>query len=90
MKGEMRILTEEGVQRIKAPYQGITKAGTKRIIFTHSECVFITVHRTDKLTIEEVEEEVIAESFDQLILSAPDTKHIKRLIKDLETSVCPS
>jgi hypothetical protein len=90
MKGEMSILTEEGVQRIKAPYQGITKAGTKRIIFTHSECVFITVHRTDKLTIEEVEEEVIAESFDQLILSAPDTKHIKRLIKDLETSVCHS
>ena len=90
MKGEMSILTEEGVQRIKAPYQGITKAGTKRIIFTHSECVFITVHRTDKLTIEEVEEEVIAESFDQLILSAPDTKHIKRLIKNLETSVCPS
>ena len=90
MKGEMSILTEEGVQRIKAPYQGITKAGTKRIIFTHSECVFITVHRTDTLTIEEVEEEVIAESFDQLILSAPDTKHIKRLIKDLETSVCHS
>ena len=43
MKGEMSILTEEGVERIRAPHQGITKAGTKRIIFTHSECVFITV-----------------------------------------------
>jgi hypothetical protein len=32
MKGEMSILTEEGVERIRAPHQGITKAGTKRII----------------------------------------------------------
>jgi hypothetical protein len=30
--------------------------------------VFITVHRTDKLTLEEVEAEVIAESFDELVL----------------------
>ena len=28
MKGEMSILTEEGIQHIKAPYQGVTKPGT--------------------------------------------------------------
>ena len=88
MKGEMSILTKEGTQRIKAPYQDITKAGTKGIIYTHSDCVFITVHRTDCLTVEEVEDEVLAKSFNDLIFSAPETKHIKNLIKELEGTKC--
>ena len=88
MKGEMSILTKEGTQKIKAPYQGITKAGTKRIIYTHSDCIFTTVHRTDCLTVDEVENEVIAKSFDDLILSAPETKHLENLIKELEGTKC--
>jgi len=83
MKGKMTIVTEEGVEEISAPYQGITKAGVKRVIQTHTDCVFITVHQTDKLSIEEIEEEVIASSFQELKLTVPDTKHIKRLIQEM-------
>jgi hypothetical protein len=50
MKGECTIFTERGLERIKAPYHGITLAGTQRLIFIHDECTFITVHRTDCLT----------------------------------------
>ena len=66
MKGEMSILTEEGIQNIKAPYQGITKPGTKRAIYTHEECVFITVHATDNTSIEDVEEEVVCTKYEDL------------------------
>ena len=66
MKGEMSILTEEGIQNIKAPYQGVTKPGTKRAIYTHEECVFITVHATDNTIIEDVEEEVICTKYEDL------------------------
>ena len=66
MKGEMSILTEEGIQNIKAPYQGVTKPGTKRAIYTHEECVFITVHATDNTTIESVEEEVVCTNYEDL------------------------
>ena len=66
MKGEMSILTEEGIQNIKAPYQGITKLGTKRAIYTHEECIFITVHATDSSTIEEVDEEVVCTKYEDL------------------------
>ena len=66
MKGEMSILTEEGIQNIKAPYQGVTKPGTKRAIYTHEECIFITVHATDNTTIEDVEEEVICTKYEDL------------------------
>tara|TARA_R100001594_G_scaffold146095_1_gene197058 strand:- start:3253 stop:3858 length:606 start_codon:yes stop_codon:yes gene_type:complete len=66
MKGEMSILTEEGIQNIKAPYQGITKPGTKRAIYTHEECIFITVHATDNLTVKDVEEEVVCTKYEDL------------------------
>jgi len=69
MKGKMSILTEDGVKTVEAPHHGITKPGTKRAIFTHEDCVFVTVHATDKETPEEVEEEVIAKDFnDEAIL----------------------
>tara|TARA_R110000868_G_scaffold293399_1_gene553917 strand:+ start:770 stop:1381 length:612 start_codon:yes stop_codon:yes gene_type:complete len=66
MKGKMSILTEEGIEHLKAPYQGITKPGTKRVIYTHEECVFITVHATDKVTVEDVEEEVVCATYRDL------------------------
>jgi len=66
MKGEMSILTEEGIQHIKAPYQGITKPGTKRVIYTHEECVFVTVHATENTTIKDIEEEVVCTKYEDL------------------------
>jgi len=66
MKGTISILTPEGVRKYTAPYQGITKPGTKRIIWHHDEVVFITVHATDKKTVEEVEQQVIANNFDEI------------------------
>ena len=66
MKGEMSILTEEGIQNIKAPYQGVTKPGTKRAIYTHKECIFITVHATNNTTIDDVEDEVFCTKYEDL------------------------
>jgi hypothetical protein len=77
MKGKMSILTEDGVVEIEAPHHGITKPGTKRIIYTHTDCVFITVHGTDKKTPEEVEEEVIAKNFDDSVISIEEINLLK-------------
>ena len=66
LKGEMSILTEEGVKRIRAPYYGITKPGTKRIIYTHSDVVFVTVHVTKETDLKKIEEEIIAKDFDEM------------------------
>ena len=63
MSGKMSILTEDGIIEIAAPHHGVSKAGTKRVIYTHEPCTFVTVHATNKTTPEEVEEEVIAKSF---------------------------
>ena len=66
LKGTISILTEEGIKKFTAPHSGITKAGTKRIIWHHDEVVLTTIHRTNETDIEKIEEEVTAKSFDEL------------------------
>jgi len=66
MKGTMSMLTEEGEQRISAPFYSITKPGTKRIIYAHTNCIFVTVHATDKTDIEEIEKDISTEDYENL------------------------
>ena len=77
MKGKMSILTEKGVDHLEAPHHGITQPGTKRIIYTHEDCIFITVHATDKTDIKEIEKEVIAESFEDPAISLEEINKLK-------------
>ena len=78
MKGKMSILTEEGVKHIQAPHHGITKTGTKRIIYTHTDCVFITVHATNKTDVAEIENEVIAKDFNDPAISLEEFKQLTK------------
>tara|TARA_R100000808_G_C2150951_1_gene159858 strand:- start:1302 stop:1910 length:609 start_codon:yes stop_codon:yes gene_type:complete len=82
MKGEMSVLTEDGIKRFKAPHQGITPAGTKRIIYCHEDCVFITVHATEETDINKIEEQVIAKDFE-----AFDSSEIEAFKKEVEESL---
>ena len=66
LQGEMSIITEQGEEHISAPYYGITAVGTKRIIYTHTDCTFITVHPTDLKNSEEIEKELIAKDYKEL------------------------
>ena len=66
LKGDVSIVTGNGILRIKAPHFGITKAGTKRIVFFHEDTVWITVHSTNETDLKKIEDEVIAKSYDEL------------------------
>tara|TARA_R100001377_G_C3188595_1_gene109582 strand:- start:455 stop:1003 length:549 start_codon:yes stop_codon:yes gene_type:complete len=81
MKGEASIYSDTGVERIKAPYHGITEAGTKRVLYVHEECTFITVHRTDCLTVEDVLNEVTVDDFCEVTLNGFDTEQIDNLME---------
>ncbi len=83
LKGDLTILTEEGVQRIKAPCCGITKAGTKRIAYFHEDTIFITVHATEETDLTKIEEQVIAKTYDDL---PPEVK-LEMGIKEREVLV---
>jgi hypothetical protein len=74
LKGECSILTEVGIKRVKAPFYGITKAGTKRILYIHEDTTWITVHVTDETNLEKIEDEVIAPTFADLDKNIIDIK----------------
>jgi len=64
LKGDVSILTEQGEIRYKAPFSGITLAGTKRVLYMHEDTTWITVHVTKGRDIQEIEDEIIAENFE--------------------------
>ena len=66
IKGDVSILTENGTERIRAPYWGITQAGTKRIGYFHEDTIWITVHSTKETDLKIIEEELIANSYEEL------------------------
>ena len=74
LKGDISVLTDKGVERIKAPYNGITKPGTKRLIYMHEDSIWITVHATDKSTVEDVLNDVVAKVFNDPDISIENMK----------------
>ena len=78
LKGHVAVATEEGYVEIKAPFHGITKAGTKRLIYVCTDTVWVTVHVTKSKDIKEIEDEVIAKTFDDLQKEGSDVDKINQ------------
>lgn len=67
LKGRISVYTEElGEELLVAPLSIISPAGTRRVLYTHEDTVWITVHKTDKKDLGEIEKEIIIESYDLL------------------------
>lgn len=60
-KGQINVWTEDGMIEMKAPYVVISKPGTKRVTFAVEDSTGMTVHRTDKTDLNDIEEENIEE-----------------------------
>lgn len=79
LSGDVSVFTEEGAVRIKAPFSGITPAGTKRILYIHEDTTWITVHATKETNLEKIEEEIIAKTYNEL----PSKENLKLETKDV-------
>jgi hypothetical protein len=75
-KGTITIWDGEEEIYISAPFCGITKENTRRIVFVLEDCVFTTFHVTDKKTVEEVEDEILIKHNNPLL-----DDNIKELLK---------
>lgn len=47
-KGRMQVLTENGIVEVEAPFTVVSPAGTKRIAYAHTDCVWTTILNTDE------------------------------------------
>lgn len=72
MEGEIDLYIKNGDGKIetiplRAPHIDISTKGTRRFGYCKSDVLWVTVHRTDKHTEEEVEDEVIQERENKLL-----------------------
>ena len=47
-QGKMSVLTENGIQEVEASFTVVSPAGTKRVAYAHTECVWITILHTNE------------------------------------------
>jgi hypothetical protein len=60
-------------QRISAPYIGVTKAGTRRVLYIESECIFTSIHHTNIQPLNDTKE-----AFDLAVEAVEDEIYVKR------------
>lgn len=58
-EGFCTVLTERGWEDLHAPCTFTSPAGEKRVLFVHETTTWITIHRTDAETLEDVEADLI-------------------------------
>lgn len=60
LTGAARVWTEEdGIVPLKAPYVGVTKPGTRRVLYVTEDCRWITFHATKETDLEKIERVLI-------------------------------
>lgn len=66
LSGKVTVITAEGDEYIEAPCTFISKAGVQKVVIIHEDCIWQTVHVTDSLDLDDIEKEVIVESYEEL------------------------
>lgn len=69
MSGEVSVFTEgQGEERLTGPLSMISEPSTKRVVYAHTDVVWITVHHNpDNLTdLQQLEDLIIAPSYEAL------------------------
>lgn len=64
-QGDLSILTENGVVRVKAPYTIVSPPGTKRLAYAHEDTIWTTIHGTEETDVEKIENEFISHSSEE-------------------------
>lgn len=61
VSGTVLITTDDGVERIEGPKLILSKPGTKRAVYSETDALCMTFHRTDAVTVEDAEMELVEE-----------------------------
>lgn len=65
MKGVVRVSTEDGSKELTAPCVFTSYAGTKRAVYIKEDAIWVTVHVTEETDLDEIENEIIAKTFEE-------------------------
>tara|TARA_R110002126_G_scaffold45954_1_gene129740 strand:+ start:1544 stop:1987 length:444 start_codon:yes stop_codon:yes gene_type:complete len=76
-KGEIIAWTESGMKRLEAGDVVESKPGTKRVTLAVTDAIGITIHRTDKTDLDEIEAELIEPDTTALFDANNDIKKLR-------------
>jgi hypothetical protein len=68
-KGEVSVLSVDGVMRVKAPHTFVASPGSKRVIFAHEDTIWTTIHGTSEKDVDKIEKQFIAETYEEVYLA---------------------
>jgi hypothetical protein len=59
IQGRMTVWSEIGMQTVEAPWIWISKPGTKRVTYAHTDATALTVHQVSSRDVFEIERELV-------------------------------
>lgn len=65
LKGDISVLTESGVRRLKAGDMFVSPAGIKRAGYAHEDTTWLTIHGSNETDPDKLEAELIVRSFEE-------------------------
>lgn len=65
LEGLIKVRTHEGTKLLRAPYFGITKPMTRRILYAEEDTRWMTFHVTDKTSVEEIMDDILVKRVNQ-------------------------
>lgn len=68
-EGEAWVLSQDhGLKKVKAPYTFVGTPGAKRVILALTPLTWTTIHGTDDIDLDKIENEFIAKNYDEVVL----------------------
>ena len=68
VSGTVAITTDDGVQSVTGPYLLCSKPGTKRAVYAKTDALCMTFHRTDAVSVEAAEIELVEDDPNTMFL----------------------
>lgn len=76
-KGKVSVWTEkEGSVKLEAPHTGITKPGTRRLLYVNEDTIWTTFHPTNETDVSKIEEQIIESHHNPLLLTEQQMKEL--------------
>ncbi len=65
-KGEVSVLSIDGIKRVQAPHTFVSRPGAKRVIYAHTDVVWTTILGSNEKDPEAIEGKFIAKSYNEV------------------------
>ena len=77
VSGDLSVLTEHGVKRVKPPFVVVSPPGTKRVAYAHEDTIWLTIHGTEETDVDKIEEKFIAQTEQEYLAFIEQTKQLQ-------------